>query len=123
MKGCPIGKTLFFSLHHEFDESFSFFYFSVVKSCPNCNFWAKNGPKFKPGGQNLKVFFALEFLRKCWKKPEIRTKIMARSWFLGYISDEFGMRLDAIGGRTANMRVYGCLYGLFVSLTQYWPCV
>ena len=90
--------TLFFSLHHEFDESFSFSHFSVVKSRHNCKFWAKNGLKFKPEGKILGYFFALYLFfpfslfylknSKCRRKIKMISRrcdthyVVRRKWYL-----------------------------------------
>ena len=71
--GCPrvefLGKILsFFPIFWVFWQRFEFFPLcSLNKSCPNFEFWAKNGLEFFQIGQKLS-FFAVEFSRKCWKK-------------------------------------------------------
>ena len=52
---------------------FEFFHrFLLNKSCPYLKFLEKNGFEFLHGGQKLRVFFAAEFLQKCWKnKPDL----------------------------------------------------
>ena len=87
--GCPRvefwGKILsFFPIFWVFWQRFEFFPLcSLNKSCPNFEFWAKNGLEFFQIGQKLS-FFAVEFSRKCWKKKPGLKGSLSSDWCVTY---------------------------------------